>query len=189
MIIVLVIAGTLLLCWLIDKGFEKIFRNKPQHISGKSVRLNKYYSVGGLLLTVLGISSLFSGITNDAKLLLFGGILLIVVGIALIVYFMTFGVFYNEDSFVLTTFGKKSTTYRYCDIQGQQLYRNQGGSILIELYLRGGRSVQLQSTMKDVYDFMDTAFAGWCHQRGVNKEDCAFYDPDNSCWFPAMEDQ
>lgn len=161
MIVVLVIAGTLLLCWMIDKGFERIFRNKPQHISGKSVRLNKYYGVGGLLLTVLGISSLFSGITNHTKLLLFGGILLIIVGIALIVYYMTFGVFYNDDSFVLTTFGKKSTTYRYSDIQGQQLYKNQGGSILIELYLRGGRSVQLQSTMKDVYDFMDTAFAGW----------------------------
>ncbi len=187
MIVVLVIVSTLLLCWLVDKGFEKIFRNKPQHVSGKSVRLNKYYGVGGLLLTVLGISSFFTGITNDTSLLIFGGILLIIVGIALIVYYMTFGVFYDNDSFVLTTFGKKSTTYRYADIQGQQLYRNQGGSVLIELYLRGGRSVQLQSTMKDVYDFMDAAFAGWCYQRGVKKEDCAFYDPDNSCWFPTME--
>lgn len=187
MLVFLVIAGTLLLCWLVDKGFEKTFRNKPQHVSGKSVRLNKYYGVGGLLLTVLGISSLFSGTVNDTKLLIFGGILLIVVGIALIVYYMTFGVFYDNDSFVLTTFGKRSTTYRYKDIQSQQLYRNQGGSILIELYLVDGRSVQLQSTMKDVYDFMDTAFAGWCHQRGLKKEDCTFYDPDNSCWFPTVE--
>lgn len=188
MIVVLVIAGTLLLCWLVDKGFERIFRSKPQHVSGKSVRLNKYYGVGGLLLTVLGISSLFAGIRGNTSLLIFGGILLIVVGIALIVYYMTFGVFYDNDSFVLTTFGKRSATYRYGDIQGQQLYKNQGGSILIELYLRGGRSVQLQSNMKDVYDFMDTAFDGWCHQRGVEKEACAFYDPDNSCWFPSMED-
>lgn len=187
MAVVLVIAGTLLLCWLIDKGFEKVFRGKPQHVSGKSVRLNKYYSVGGLVLTVLGIGSLFSGINNDTSLLIYGGILLIVVGIALIVYYMTFGVFYDNDSFVLTTFGKKSATYRYADIQSQQLYKNQGGSILIELYLRDGRSVQLQSTMKGVYDFMDTAFAGWCHQRGMKKEDCAFYDPDNSCWFPGTE--
>ena len=57
MLVVLVIAATLLLCWLIDKGFEKLFRNKPQHVSGKSVRLNKYYGVGGLLLTVLGVSA------------------------------------------------------------------------------------------------------------------------------------
>ena len=187
MTIVLVIAGTFLLSWLFDKGFEKIFRSKPQHVSGKSVRLNKYYSVGGLLLTVLGISSLFSGITNDTSLLLFGGILLIVVGIALIVYYMTFGVFYDNDSFVLTTFGKKSATYRYADIQSQQLYRNHGGSVLIELYLRDGRSVQLQSTMKDAFAFMDTAFDGWCHQRGIKKDDCAFYDPDNSGWCPSVE--
>ena len=122
-----------------------------------------------------------------AALLLYGGILLIVVGIALIVYYMTFGVFYDKDSFVLTTFGKKSTTYRYADIQQQQLYRNQGGSVLIELYLRDGRSVQLQSTMTEVYKFLDTAFEGWCHQRGIQKENCAFYDPENSCWFPTME--
>ena len=187
MLVVLTIVITLLLCWLIDKGFEKIFRSKPQHVSGKSVRLNKYYGVGGLVLSVLGISSVFSGMTNDMALLIYGGILIFVVGIALIVYYMTFGVFYDNDSFVLTTFGKKSTIYRYADIRFQQLYRNQGGSVLIELYLRDGRSVQLQSTMKDVYDFMDTAFAGWCHQRGVKKEDCAFYDPDNSCWFPSEE--
>lgn len=187
MLVVFVIAGTLLLCWLVDKGFEKVFRGKPQHVSGKSVRLNKYYGVGGLLLTVLGISALFSGANNDTALLIFGGILLLVVGIALIVYYLTFGVFYDDDSFVLTTFGKKSTTYRYADIQSQQLYKNQGGSILIELYLCDGRSVQLQSTMKDVYAFLDTAFAGWCCQRSVKKEDCAFYDPDNSCWFPSAE--
>lgn len=187
MTIVLVIAGTFLLCWLVDKGFEKVFRSKPQHVSGKSVRLNKYYGVGGLLLTVLGTSALFSGIANDVKLLLFGGILLIIVGIALIVYYLTFGVFYDDDSFLYTTFGKRSVTYRYGDIRGQQLYRNQGGSILIELYLRDGKSVQLQSNMKDAYVFMDTAFAGWCHQRGVKQEDCAFYDPDNSCWFPSVE--
>ncbi len=187
MIVVLVIAGTLLLCWLVDKGFEKIFRNKPQHVSGKSVRLNKYYGVGGLLLTVLGISSLFSGTNGEMALLIYGGILILFVGIALIVYYMTFGVFYDNTGFVLTTFGKRSKTYRYADIQNQQLYKNQGGSILIELYLQDGRSLQLQSTMKDAYDFLDTAFAGWCYQRGVRPEDCAFHDPDNSCWFPGVE--
>lgn len=187
MIVVLVIAGTLLLCWLVDKGFEKIFRNKPQHVSGKSVRLNKYYGVGGLVLTVLGISSLFSGMNSETALLIYGGILILLVGIALIVYYLTFGVFYDNDGFVLTTFGKKSKTYRYADIQNQQLYKNQGGSILIELYLRDGRSLQLQSTMKDAYDFLDTAFAGWCHQRGIQPENCAFHDPDNSCWFPGVE--
>ena len=186
MVTVLVIAGTLALCWLVDKGFNMIFRSKPQHVSGKAVRLNKYYAVGGLLLTVLGIAALINGF-GDSKLLLFGGGVLIVVGLGLLVYYMTFGLFYDNDSFVLTTFGKKSTIYRYTDIQNQQLYRNQGGSILIELYLRDGRSVQLQSTMKDVYPFLDTAFAGWCHQRGITKEECSFYDPDNSCWFPPLE--
>jgi hypothetical protein len=186
MLVVLTIVATLLLCWLIDKGFEKIFRNKPQHVSGKSVRLNKYYGVGGLVLSILGISSIFSGMRNQMALLLYGGILIFVVGIALIVYYMTFGVFYDNDSFVLTTFGKRSTTYRYNQIAGQLLY-NASGNLLIELHMKDGRSVTLQGGMIGVYPFLDTAFENWCRQKGIDPTGCDFHDPDNSLWFPMME--
>ena len=52
--ILLLIGATFLLCWLVDKGFHKLFRSKPQHVSGKAVRLSKYYALGGLILSVLG---------------------------------------------------------------------------------------------------------------------------------------
>ena len=186
---VIVIAALVFgVCYLVDKGFTKLFRSQQQHMSGTAVRLNKRYATIGLIMTVLGLSAVFTGLDQQQELILIiGGALLIVVGIGLIVYYMTFGVFYDDDSFILTPFGKKSQTYRYSDIQSQQLYNNYG-STLIELHLSDGRSVQLQASMEGVYTFMDKAFMAWLRQTGKKQEDCPFYDPDNSCWFPKVED-
>jgi hypothetical protein len=183
--IFLVVGGTFFLCFLIDKLFTRLFRSKPQHGSGKSVRLGKLYGIAGLLLTVLGVSSVLTGLDSYA-LLIWGGGLLIVVGIGLMVYFLTFGIYYDEEGFVVSTFGKKSTTYTYGQIEAQQLYAN-GNQTIVELHLADGRAVQLQSTMTGVYDFLDFAFARWCESRGVEAEDCPFHDPSNSCWFPKVE--
>lgn len=183
--IALVAAVVFGVCFLLDKGFTRVFRSKPQHMSGESVRLNKYYGVGGIILAVLGVSAIFAGIA-EPWLLIAGGVMLLVLGIGLIVYYMTFGVYYDEESFVLTTFGKRSTTYRYRDIKGQLLY-NSYGHIIIELHMADGRTVQLQSSMAGAYTFLDKAFAAWLRQTGRRQEDCAFHDPDNSCWFPTME--
>lgn len=183
--VVLVAICTLIVCWLADKGFTKIFRGKPQHKSGKSVRLNKLYGAAGLILAVLGVAAVFAGM-SDGWLLSAGGILLMALGAGLIVYYMTFGIYYDEDSFVLTTFGRKSRTYTYRDIRGQQLY-NSYGHIIVELHLTDGRTAQLQSNMLGVYPFLDSAFAAWLRQTGKNREDCPFHDPDNSCWFPPVE--
>ena len=174
-------------CFLLDKGFTKAFRGTKQHKTGLSVRLNKRYGSGGLILVVLGLAAVFSGL-SDGKLLLAGGIFVALLGIGLIVYYMTFGIYYDGDSFVLTTFGKKSVTYAFGDIKAQQLYTVTGGSTLIELHLKDGRTVSLQSTMTGVYPFLDAAFGAWCRQTGRNAEDCPFHDPANSRWFPGLEE-
>ncbi|MDD6200175.1 MAG: hypothetical protein PUB93_02775 [Firmicutes bacterium] len=173
-------------CRLIDKGFTKLFRSQAQHLSGLSVRLSKKYAAAGLILFVLGVSAIFTGIRSGVILAVCGGILA-AAGICLVVYYMTFGVFYDGEGFLLTTFGRKTSGYRYQDIRCQQLY-NAGGQIVIELYLTDDRTVQLQASMTGVYPFLDKAFEGWCRQRGIRAEDCAFHDPGNSCWFPPMED-
>ena len=184
---VLVVAALVfLLCFAIDKGFTKLFRSQAQHRSGLAVRLNKKYGAFGLILFALGLATLFSGLSKGL-LMIAAGLLIILVGVGLVVYYMTFGVFYDNDGFVLTTFGKKSKFYRYADIQSQQLY-NSYGNILIELYLTDGRSVQLQAGLTGVYPFMDKAFAAWCTQKGIDPESCSFHDPENSCWFPNVED-
>lgn len=183
--ILLVAAVVFGLCFLIDKGFNKIFRNKAQHTSGLSVRLNKRYGSIGLIVFVIGIAAVFTGL-SDGWVLIAGGAVLMITGAALVTYYMTFGIYYDEDGFVLTTFGKRSKTYAYKEICSQQLYMT-AGNVIIELHMADGRAVQLQSAMTGVYSFLDAAFEAWLLQTGRNKEECDFYNPENSCWFPTME--
>ncbi len=182
--VLLVAAVSFGLCFLLDRGYTKLFRGRTQHRSGLSVRLSKKYAVFGIVLVILGIVGLFQA-KNDVVLLV-GSIIVMLLGACLIMYYMTFGVFYDADSFVLTTFGRKSVVYPFGEIQSQQLFSSRG-QIIIELYLSDGRSVGLQAAMTGVYPFLDTAFAGWCRQRGIDPGNCPFHDPANSCWFPRGE--
>lgn len=183
---ILLVAGLVFcVCFLADRGFTKIFRNKPEHKTGLAVRLNKKYGSVGLIIAVIGIAALF--VKESGWILPVGGIILILLGICLVVYYMTFGLFYDDETFVLTTFGKRSIRYRYCDIVGQQLYQSYG-TVIVELYLKNGRTVQLQSGMDGMYPFMDHAFSAWLRQTERKREDCSFYDPENSCWFPPAEE-
>ena len=185
-IYILVAAVIFGLCYLLDRGFQKTFRNKTQHRSGLSVRLNKAYSIAGVLLSVLGILAIMSGIA-DGSILLYGGIMILIVGIGLCVYHLSFGIFYDEDAFVYTSFGKKETTYRYSDILTQKLYVITGGSLIVELHMADGKAVGIQTTMNGAYPFLDAAFAAWCRQKGIAPESCTFHAPENHLWFPQEE--
>lgn len=183
--IAIVAAAVFGVCWLVDWLFKRIFRSQSQHRSGMAVRLQKRYGTVGLLLAVFGVSVTLVGIPKN-WLFITAGILFVVVGIGLLVYYLSYGIFYDEESFILTTFGKKSTTYRYQQIQGQQLYVTTGGGIVVEIYMEGGRTFQIQSSMTGGFDFLDKAFSAWLRQTGRKQEDCDFYDPENSCWFPKV---
>jgi len=182
----IVIAAVFGLCYFLDKGFQKVFRSRPQHRSGLAVRLNKLYSIAGVLLSVLGVVAVISGIEEN-KALLWGGIVVFLLGIALCIYHLSFGLFYDEDSFVYTSFGKKEITYRYGEILTQKLYMITGGSVVVELHMADGRAVSVQSNMEGVYPFLDTAFSGWCRQKGMDAAHCEFHDPSNHLWFPSED--
>ena len=185
--VLLIAAATFGVCYLFDKGFVALFRNKIQHRSGLAVRLNKRYASIGLILVLVGLMALFAAGGSD-KALLAGGIIVLLLGLGLITYYMTFGVFYDDDSFILTTLGKKSVTYSFRDIRAQKRYLIQGGSLVIELHLSDGRAVSLQSGMEGTYPFLDHAFAAWCRQTGRDPKSCEFHDPSNNLWFPEEED-
>ena len=158
--IMLIAAAVFGVCYLVDKSFTKAFRSKAQHRSGKAVRAPKRYGIFGVLL----------------------------MGIGLAVYYLSFGVFYNDDSILYARLGKKDVTYEYRQILGQKLYVVQGGSIVVELHMADGSTVSLQSTMEGVYPFLDAAFAAWCAQTGRDPEKCDFHDPSQSLWFPTVEE-
>ena len=175
------------ICYLVDKAFSKLFRSKAQHRSGMAVRANKRYGLFGIILTVLGIMAIFVGIT-DGPVLIWGGIIVLLMGIALAVYYLSFGIFYDGESMLLQRFGKKDVTYLFRDILGQKLYLIQGGSIVVELHMADGSAVSVQSSFDGVYPFLDTAFAGWCLQTGRDPQSCDFHDPSQSLWFPTVEE-
>ena len=183
--VLLVAALVFGVCALLDKAFTKTFRNSRQHKSGTAVRLSKRYGSMGLIVAVLGIASVLAGIPGN-WLLLIGGSFLVLVGVAFVVYYLSFGVFYDEEGFLLAVFGKKSKSYQYKDICSQKLY-NSYGNIVVELHLADERSVQLHGNMEGTHTFLNHAFSKWLEQTGTQKESCEFYDPDNSRWFP-MED-
>ena len=187
-IVILIIAALVfLICWGVDKLFTKLFRSKAQHRSGLAVRASKRYGIFGVIFSVLGILSVLIGTTGD-KVLLWAGLVVLLMGAGLAVHYLSFGIFYDGESFLLCRFGKKSQEHRYDEILSQKLYVLTGGSSLIELTLKDGSTVSVQSTMDGVYPFMDTAFAGWCMETGRKMEECDFYDPSKSWWFPHEED-
>ena len=175
------------LCYLVDKGFSAKFRSQAQHRSGLAVRVNKRYGVFGISLSVLGVLAIGVGITGS-KALIIGGILVLIMGICLAVYYLTHGIFYDGETFLIASFRKADRVYQYRDIREQKLFLVQGGNVIIELYLQDGSSVSLQSSMDGVYLFLDTAFAGWCMQKGIDPQSCDFHDPSKSWWFPHEEE-
>ena len=185
--IALVAAVIFGICYLVDKTFSKLFRSKAQHRSGMAVRANKRYGLFGVVLTILGILAICVGVT-DGPVLLWGGVIVLLMGIALAVYYLSFGIFYDGESMLLQRFGKQDVTHYFRDIVGQKLYLIQGGSIVVELHMADGSAVSVQSSFEGVYPFLDTAFAGWCLQTGRDPQSCDFHDPSQSLWFPTVED-
>lgn len=185
--IALVAAVIFGICYLVDKTFAKLFRSKAQHRSGMAVRANKRYGVFGVILTILGIMAIIVGIT-DGPVLIWGGIIVLLMGIALATYYLSFGIFYDGESLLMSRFGKKDVSYYYKDIVGQKLYLIQGGNIVVELHMTDGNAVSVQSSFEGIYPFLDTAFAGWCLQTGRDPVSCDFHDPSQSLWFPTVEE-
>ena len=184
--VILIVAVVFGLCYLVDKGFTKIFRSKKQHMSGKAVRLSKRYGSIGIIMFALGTAAAFMGGNDRDWLLLACGCVLVLGGIALITYYMSFGVYYDEDSFLVVRFGKKELTYKFGDIRCQQLYATTG-NVVVELHMTDGTHFQVHTGMTGMYPFMDHAFDAWLLQTGRTKEECTWYDMDNSCWFPELE--
>ena len=175
------------ICFAVDKAFTKAFRSKAQHRSGMAVRANKLYGLAGLILIILGILGFLTGLGANI-LLLIGGIVVLILGICLVTYYLSFGVFYDGETMLICRFGKKDREYYFREIQGQKLYLVQGGNIIVELHMADGSAVSLQSSMEGILTFLDTAFAAWCLQKGIDPQSCDFHDPSQSLWFPTVED-
>lgn len=185
---ILLAAGLIFgVCYLVDRAFARAFRSKAQHMSGLAVRAAKRYGLFGVLFTVLGILAVIAGL-GEGSLLLWGGVVVLILGACLCLYYLSFGIFYDGETMLCSRLGRKSRTYAFGDIVGQKLYLIQGGATMVELHMSDGKTVALLSTMDGVFPFLDTAFAAWCTQTGRDPASCDFHDPSQSLWFPTVED-
>ena len=185
--ILLIVAAVFGLCYAVDKLFSALFRSKAQHRSGMAVRAAKRYGIFGVILSVIGILGIAGGAGSDTVLLV-GAVIVLLMGAGFAVYYLSFGVFYDGETFLVSSFGKQSREYHFRQILGQKLYLVQGGNIIVELHMEDGTTVSLQSSMEGIYPFLDTAFAAWCLQTGRDPQSCDFHDPSQSLWFPTVED-
>ncbi len=185
--VLFVAALVFFLCRGVDRAFQRIFRSKAEHLSGLAVRVSKRYGLFGVILTAIGVAAPFT-VGTQGKIMLYGGIAVAIMGIAMIVYYLSSGIFYNDDSFRVCAFGKRDSVYRYNQIASQRLYVLTGGSLIVELSMTDGSAVSVATTMDGAEAFLDAAFAHWCRQRGVNPAECIFHDKEKSWWFPHEED-
>ena len=116
-----------------------------------------------------------------------GGIIVALMGIACAVYYLSFGVFYDGETFLVSSFGKKDKVCCYGQIRHQQLYVVQGGSAIVELHMEDGSAVSVQTTMEGAGPFLNYAFARWCEEKKLDPDACAFHNPGELRWFPEEE--
>ena len=105
----------------------------------------------------------------------------------LLAWYLRFSIRWDSEGFTRQDLLRQKRC-RFEEITGQLLYVTTGGGVLLELQLADGSALSLRSGMDGVYAFMDAAFAGWLKQKGLTEEDCLWHDPEQSCWFPNMEE-
>ena len=184
----LVIAATFGVMFLLDKGLTKLLRSRTQHRSGTAVRLKKHFGILSLALMILGALAVINGLIEKNTALLLGGLVILPGGAALGIYYLTHGVFYDDDSFLYVSFGNRSREYRYADIAAQKLYEIQGGSLLVELHMTDGSSVSVQGNLEGAYRFLDKAAHARMRQLGLNSHECQWFDETKGQWFPPAEE-
>lgn len=173
-------------CYAVDKGFAKFFRSQKEHKSGLAVKRSKRSATIGIFLAFLGVAGLLSGNSGGKGMWILSVIMLLLAAV-LIGAYLTFGIYYDRETFLVSAFGKQNRTYRYGDIREQKRYVVQGGSMMVELYLTDGGTITVQSNMDGAIPFLDYAFARWCEQKGLEPDACEFHDPGQFLWFPEEE--
>ena len=183
-----VIAATFGVLFLGDWLFRKYFRREHEYQTGMVVHLNKRLLVAGVLLAALGVAMLGQMAKGFSWVLVLAAAILEIMGIGLLIYYNSFGVFFDLDTFIYRNFRQKAKTYRYEDIVSQQLFTTAGG-IMVELDLADGRTLSLQQNMDGMYAFLDHACFARLRQLGQEPRECKWFDKSQSCWFPPREEQ
>lgn len=180
---VLLIAVIFGLVALVDLVLGKLFPKSKTRQQGKAVRAPRYSFILGILITLLCIIGLL--FYTDADPFLRGGMIsAMVLGIYMVVNYIRFGIFYDDEGFEYRTLTKQSRYYRYGDITGQRSFLARSG--LNVSLLAKGDEIPLNGAMQGVAEFMSHAFFAWCRETERNP-DAMEFDPSTLSYFPTPE--
>ena len=167
---------------LVDFVFGKLFPKAKVKKTEKAVRAPRYSFIVGILIVFLGIMGLLFYTEADVFLRI-GMVIAMVMGLYMAVNYISFGIFYDDETFTYRTLTKKAVTFRYADITGQRSFLARSG--LNVTLLAGETEVPLNGSMQGVADFMNHAFFAWCRQKGLDP-DAQEYDPRTLRYFPEV---
>lgn len=165
---------------LVDFIFKKLFSRSGVRQKGKAVRMPRYSFILGIFISLLSVIGLL--FYEEADLFLtIGMAVALIMGLYVLVNFLRFGIFYDEDGFEYRTLTQKPRYFRYGDITGQRGFLARSG--LNVSLIAAGTEIPLNGAMQGVAEFMSHAFFAWCRETGRDPDSMEF-DPSTLSYFP-----
>ena len=112
-------------------------------------------------------------------------LLALLLGVILLVNYCSFAVYYDDETFLYKDLRHRKKIYHYSQITGQQSLMTRSG--INTMLFVGGDTVELNSGMQGVSDFLSKAFHRWCEQKGVDP-DSVENNPAMLTYFPQPEE-
>lgn len=176
--LLLFMAAVFGLCFLVDKLCARI---RQRAKNAPSVRPPLRYPVLAVLLALASIGCGIYGALEKNLMFLLAAAVLLGLGVYFVIYYRSTGITYTDRDFTFRS-GKTRRTFPFGDIEGQRVAVSRG-SVCLVLCL-GVDEVVLYSHMQGFRPFLDRAFRGWCHARGLDPAGQDWYNPENHQWFP-----
>lgn len=173
-------------CALVDMIFKKLFPKTPLEMEKRVVRMPRSGAIWGVILTVLPVVVLVFWMPAGGDLLLgIGAGVALLLGVILLVNYCSFAVYYDDETFLYKDLRHRKKIYHYSQITGQQSLMTRSG--INTMLFVGGDTVELNSGMQGVSDFLSKAFHRWCEQKGVDP-DSVENNPAMLTYFPQPEE-
>lgn len=174
-----------LLCFLIDKLFQKIFPRSETEKRGQVVRLPRRNAVTSIILIFVAVSVLlFLMPEGGDTLMLVGCIVAIIMGVIILVNYLGFAIYFDDEGFVYKDLRRKKTAYRYSQIRGQRSVQTRSG-INSTLFVADDE-INVYSSMQNLNTFLSKAFYQWCKVKQIDPATIE-NNPRMFTWFPDIK--
>lgn len=176
-----------LLCFLFDKLFQKLFPKSETEKRGQVVRLPRRNAITSILLIFIAVCVLlFLMPEGGDTLMLIGCIVAIVMGVIILVSYLSFAIYFDDEGFVCKDLRRKKTAYRYSQIRGQRSVMTRSG-VNSTLFVADDE-INVYSSMQNLNAFLSKAFYKWCEVKEIDPATVE-NNPRMFTWFPDVKEK